>query len=253
MIRKRPTTDEGQAVVEFAVILPVLLLVLFAILQFGVVFNNYIQVTSAAREGARKAADQLARSAVAAAESAATASARSAAPDLNQSNLTITYPNSPTFTQGTDVTVKVTYPVRDQHHGRRRLVGQPDSFDHDAGRVADVCSQNSPRTQGFAAGLASPRRRPFLRPVDGRVRDRCTGAVPGADRDLRVRSGVTPTTSRSRTPPATAPARRSCRDPTKRRHDGAERPSRRRCGRSTSPIHGHQRRRPASRGRPGSR
>ena len=109
MIRKRPTTDEGQAVVEFAVILPVLLLVLFAILQFGVVFNNYIQVTSAAREGARKAATSRALG-LAAAESAATASARSAAPDLNQANLTITYPNSPTFTQGTDVTVRVTYP-----------------------------------------------------------------------------------------------------------------------------------------------
>ena len=50
-IKKRTTTDEGQAVVEFAVILPVLLLLLFAILQFGVLFNNYIQVTAAAREG----------------------------------------------------------------------------------------------------------------------------------------------------------------------------------------------------------
>ena len=48
--------QDGQAVVEFVVILPVLLLVLMAIYQFGQVFVNYMDVTSAAREGARKAA-----------------------------------------------------------------------------------------------------------------------------------------------------------------------------------------------------
>jgi Flp pilus assembly protein TadG len=109
VIRKHPTSDEGQAVVEFAVILPVLLLVLFGILQFGIVFNNYIQVTSAAREGARKAATSRALG-VSGAESAATTSAKAAAASLNQSNLTITFPNSPTFVQGTDVTVQVKYP-----------------------------------------------------------------------------------------------------------------------------------------------
>src|SRR4051795_8167301 len=94
-IKKRTTTDEGQAVVEFAVILPVLLMVLFAILQFGVVFNNYIQVTAAAREGARKAS--VSRSlGTAAAETAATAAAKAAAPGLKQSSITVTYPNSPT-------------------------------------------------------------------------------------------------------------------------------------------------------------
>ena len=47
-------------------------LILFAILQFGIVFNNYIQVTAAAREGARKAA--VSRSlGTSAAETAATA------------------------------------------------------------------------------------------------------------------------------------------------------------------------------------
>ena len=56
MIRKIARDERGQAVTEFAVILPVLLLVLFAIFQFGIIFNNYIQVTAAAREGARKGA-----------------------------------------------------------------------------------------------------------------------------------------------------------------------------------------------------
>ena len=106
---KRRNTDRGQAVVEFAVILPVLLLILFAILQFGVVFNNYIQVTAAAREGARKAS--VSRSlGTASAESAATTAAKDAAPGLNQSNITVSFPNSPSFAQGSDVSVQVTYP-----------------------------------------------------------------------------------------------------------------------------------------------
>jgi Flp pilus assembly protein TadG len=106
---KRRKNDSGQAVVEFAVILPVLLMILFAILQFGIVFNNYIQVTAAAREGARKAA--VSRSlGTAAAETASTTSAKAAAPGLKQSSITVTYPNSPTFAQGSDVTVQVTYP-----------------------------------------------------------------------------------------------------------------------------------------------
>jgi Flp pilus assembly protein TadG len=106
---KRRTNESGQAVVEFAVILPVLLMILFAILQFGIVFNNYIQVTAAAREGARKAA--VSRSlGTAAAETAATTAAKAAAPGLKQTSITVTYPNSPTFAQGSDVTVQVTYP-----------------------------------------------------------------------------------------------------------------------------------------------
>ena len=109
MFKRRNKNEHGQAMVEFAVILPVLLLILFAILQFGVVFNNYIQVTAAAREGARKAA--VSRSlGTSAAETAATTSAKSAAPGLKQNSITVSFPNSPTFAQGSDVAVKVTYP-----------------------------------------------------------------------------------------------------------------------------------------------
>jgi Flp pilus assembly protein TadG len=108
-VSKQRTTEHGQAVVEFAVILPVLLLILFAILQFGVVFNNYIQVTAAAREGARKASVSRALG-TSAAETAATAAAKAAAPGLKQSSITVSYPNSPTFAQGSDVSVTVTYP-----------------------------------------------------------------------------------------------------------------------------------------------
>ena len=41
---------------EFALVLPVLVALLLAIIQFGIVFNNYLTITDATRAGARKAA-----------------------------------------------------------------------------------------------------------------------------------------------------------------------------------------------------
>lgn len=48
--------EKGQSLVEFALLLPILLLLLLGIIQFGIIFNGQITVTSAAREGARLAA-----------------------------------------------------------------------------------------------------------------------------------------------------------------------------------------------------
>ena len=48
--------QNGQALVEFAVVANILVVLLLAIVQFGVVWMNYIAVTDAAREGARRAA-----------------------------------------------------------------------------------------------------------------------------------------------------------------------------------------------------
>jgi Flp pilus assembly protein TadG len=50
------TADQGTAAVELAILLPVLLLVVFAIVDFGRMLNSQIIVTEAAREGARWAA-----------------------------------------------------------------------------------------------------------------------------------------------------------------------------------------------------
>lgn len=46
---------EGQAIVEFAIVLPILLLLICAILDFGVVLYSQMTVINAAREGARAA------------------------------------------------------------------------------------------------------------------------------------------------------------------------------------------------------
>jgi Flp pilus assembly protein TadG len=53
---RRARRADGQALVEFAMVLPLLALLLFAVIQFGIVYNNYISLTDAVRAGARKAA-----------------------------------------------------------------------------------------------------------------------------------------------------------------------------------------------------
>jgi Flp pilus assembly protein TadG len=105
--------QDGQAVVEFVVILPVLLLVLMAIYQFGQVFVNYMDVTSAAREGARKAAVSRSAGVCATVDSLAISAAKGAASDLNQGSLNVTVGRTCTnnaYAQGGDVVVTATYP-----------------------------------------------------------------------------------------------------------------------------------------------
>lgn len=47
---------KGQSLVETALVLPVLLLILTGIFDFGLLFNSYLMVSNASREGARSAA-----------------------------------------------------------------------------------------------------------------------------------------------------------------------------------------------------
>lgn len=52
--RRRPDAlSRGQATVELALLLPVILLLLFGIAEFGRAFNAYITLENAVREGAR--------------------------------------------------------------------------------------------------------------------------------------------------------------------------------------------------------
>jgi len=48
-------SDRGQTMVEFAFVVPILCLLLFGIIQFGIVYHNYVTLTDATRVGARKA------------------------------------------------------------------------------------------------------------------------------------------------------------------------------------------------------
>jgi len=48
--------EKGASAVEFALVVPIFLMLVFGIFQFGIAFNNWIALTHAAREGVRLAA-----------------------------------------------------------------------------------------------------------------------------------------------------------------------------------------------------
>jgi Flp pilus assembly protein TadG len=102
--------ESGQAAVEFAMVVPLLLALLLGIIQAGVAFHNYITVTDAARAAARKAVTARVSSV---SVSDVQQAALDAAGDLDQKKLTVTVddPTDPSFTHGgSTLSVTVTYP-----------------------------------------------------------------------------------------------------------------------------------------------
>ena len=54
-IKSKGKSEDGQAMVEFALVLPVFLLILCGIIDFGWLFYNQLSLNNACREGARYA------------------------------------------------------------------------------------------------------------------------------------------------------------------------------------------------------
>ena len=103
--RIRWRDERGQSMTEFAIVLPILVVLLFGIVQFGILFNNYVTLTDAARAGARAAAvSRQASDPI----GTATAAVQSSASDLNQANLGVNV--SSTWAPTAPVTVTATYP-----------------------------------------------------------------------------------------------------------------------------------------------
>ena len=100
-------SEQGQSLTEFALALPVLALLLFAVIQFGIAFNNYVTLTDATRAGARKAAVSGKDPNPSA---TCTTAVRGSAKDLDQSTLDATC--SSTWQPGADVTVTASYPYK---------------------------------------------------------------------------------------------------------------------------------------------
>ncbi|HWG55146.1 MAG TPA: TadE/TadG family type IV pilus assembly protein [Gaiellaceae bacterium] len=106
-IRRRIRHDErGQTATELALVLPVFCLLLFGVIQFGIVFNNYVTLTDATRVGARKAAVSRFESDPA---SASEQAVRKSAGGLDQSKLLVSV-SATSWTHGADVTVEASYP-----------------------------------------------------------------------------------------------------------------------------------------------
>jgi Flp pilus assembly protein TadG len=100
-------SEEGQGVVEFAFVLPLLLALILGIVQFGITFNNYLTITDATRVGARKAAVSRFLGDSGAAARTATFSA---AAGLDANKLAVVVSSTSWTTPGSDVTVSATYP-----------------------------------------------------------------------------------------------------------------------------------------------
>jgi Flp pilus assembly protein TadG len=97
------TSERGAVAVEFAILAPVLVMVLLGIVEFGRAYDAQITLSGAAREGARSMA--IGNNATAA-RNAAKVAAAGLQPALADGNVSIT-PSS--CTAGVQTTVKITY------------------------------------------------------------------------------------------------------------------------------------------------
>jgi Flp pilus assembly protein TadG len=98
-------SERGQTMTEFALVLPILILLLFGVVQFGIAFNNYLMLTDAVRAGAREGttARHMADPVAAVEEQV-----RAAGTDLDPDDLDITVTS--TWAPASDVTVSASYP-----------------------------------------------------------------------------------------------------------------------------------------------
>jgi Flp pilus assembly protein TadG len=98
-------SERGQSMTEFALVLPLLVVLLFGIIQFGITFNNYISLTDAVRAGARKAAVSRHQEDPVA---VTIDQVRRAATDLDAPDLTVDVQSS--WDAGDEVKVSASYP-----------------------------------------------------------------------------------------------------------------------------------------------
>ncbi|MEO8261201.1 MAG: TadE/TadG family type IV pilus assembly protein [Pseudolysinimonas sp.] len=102
MTRRRWRNERGAVAVEFALVFPLLILVLFGVVEYGAVYNAQLLVTGAAREAAREMA-------VTGNAGSATAAALTAAPGLVPALTSGDIDFSGACAPGTDVTVTISY------------------------------------------------------------------------------------------------------------------------------------------------
>jgi Flp pilus assembly protein TadG len=122
---RRTERERGQALVELALVLPIFLLLLLGIVQFGSVFRDYIALTDATRVGARQAS--VARSTLPATDrvDSVTARVHKAAVSLDPAKMTVAVEvfdpvsgasldptQDASWQQSGDVRVSTTYPFK---------------------------------------------------------------------------------------------------------------------------------------------
>jgi len=109
--RRIARDDRGQAMIELALTLPLLLLLVFGIAQGGILFNHWIVLTEATRAGGRELS--LGRAPSVNACDNATSRLRAAAFNLDQANINVSFTVSSSctdLTAGSAATLRATYP-----------------------------------------------------------------------------------------------------------------------------------------------
>jgi len=106
----RMRDQRGAAAVEFAIVLPLLMLLLLGILEFGWMFNQQISLTNAAREAARYYAVHL-NDTPAGTVADAQSAGRAAAPTVNWTGGTITITPNCSGPQTGTVSAQATIPM----------------------------------------------------------------------------------------------------------------------------------------------
>jgi Flp pilus assembly protein TadG len=98
--------ENGQAMVELTLLLPLLFVIMFGVVQFGITYKDYITLTDATRVGARKAAVSRHEESP---EAAATLAVENAATGLDLDDLDVSV-DATSWEHGATVTVEATYP-----------------------------------------------------------------------------------------------------------------------------------------------
>ena len=106
-LKKRIENERGQTMTEFAFVLPILLVLLFGIIQFGIIFNNYVALTDAARAASRKGA--VSRNA-SDPQGDCQSTGYAAGSNLKNPGTDFVLTCSSSWAPGSDVTVTATYP-----------------------------------------------------------------------------------------------------------------------------------------------
>lgn len=97
------STERGAVAVEFALLAPLLIMILLGIMEFGRAYNAQVSLTNAAREGVRSMAIN---SSQATARAAAKNAATQLRPALADSSIVFSAPNC---TEGSQMTVTINY------------------------------------------------------------------------------------------------------------------------------------------------
>jgi Flp pilus assembly protein TadG len=107
LTKKRLNNERGQTMTELALVLPILVVLLFGIAQFGIAFNNYLTLTDAARAASRKGA--VSRT-VSNPKNICESAGYAAAGNLKNPGTDFKVTCSSSWLPGTDLTVTASYP-----------------------------------------------------------------------------------------------------------------------------------------------